>query len=295
MANEKNGLTRTQDLAVRAREIDFVTRFTRKWDALREILGIMRPVRKAPGTTLTAYEAKITLEDGAVPEGGEIPYSRAEITPVATAQLTLCKYAKAVSIEAVNEYGAQIAVQRTDEALLGELQGKVLDDFYAFLQTGSLTGTEKSFQMAVAMAIGRVMDKFKKLRRDSSRVVVFVNTLDAYRFLGASQLSVQSAFGVQYIRDFMGAHAVILSSEIAEGKVVAVPADNLVLYYIDPGDSDFKRLGLTYTVEGATNLIGFHAGGNYQTAVGECFAVMGMALWAEYLDGIAVITVTEGA
>ena len=291
---ENTNLTQAANLSVRAREVDFVTRFGRSWEALREVLGVTRPIRKQPGTTLVSYTAKVELEDGAVGEGEAIPYSQTSVQAVATAQLQLCKYAKAVSIEAVERYGAAVAVARTDDALLSELQGVVLDKFYAFLQTGTLTGQEADFQMAVAMAVGRVVDRFKRLRRDASRIVVFVNTLDAYRHLGAAQLTVQSAFGMQYIRDFMGASAVVLSSEIPSGKVIAVPADNLVLYYADPGDSQFRQLGLDYTVEGTTNLIGFHAGGNYQTAVGESFALMGMALWAEILDGIAVITVGAG-
>ena len=77
---------------------------------------------------------------------------------------------------------------------------------------------------------------------------------------------------------------------IARGTVIATPVENIDLYYIDPGDSEFARLGLQYTTDGETNLIGFHAQGNYGTAVGESFALMGMALWAEYLDGIAVVT-----
>ena len=67
--------------------------------------------------------------------------------------------------------------------------------------------------------------------------------------------------------------------------------DNIVLYYIDPSDSDFAQLGLDYTVQGETNLIGFHAEGNYSHAVGETYALMGMSLWAEYLDGISVVYV----
>ena len=35
--------------------------------------------------------------------------------------------------------------------------------------------------------------------------------------------------------------------------------------------------------------------GNYDTFVGENAALMGMKLWAEYLDGIANITVTAAA
>ena len=42
----------TNDITVTAREVDFVTRFGQNWDALREVLGIMRPIRKTPGTVL---------------------------------------------------------------------------------------------------------------------------------------------------------------------------------------------------------------------------------------------------
>ena len=287
----KANLTMTTDIRVKAREVDFVTRFTKNWDSLREVLGIMRPIRKDPGTTLAANEAYVVLQSGNVGEGEEIPYSKAGVRPVAFADLTLEKYAKAVSIEAVNKWGAAVAVQKTDAAFLNELQGNVLDRFYTFLQTGTLKSTETTFQMAIAMAIGKVVDKFKKMRRDYTNIVVFVNTLDAYRYLGAANLTVQNQFGIQYVKDFLGAQTMILSSEIPSGKVIATPAENIVLYYVDPGDSDFKDLGLDYTVQGETNLIGFHANGNYNTAVGESFALMGMKLWAEFLDAIAVVTI----
>lgn len=289
----KTNLTGTaQFTGVQAREIDFVTRFGTNWQSLREILGIMRPVRKAPGTKLTSYNATITLQDGEVGEGEEIPYSQATVKPVAYEDLTLKKWAKAVSIEAVEQYGAAVAVQKTDDAFLNELQTKVLDEFYTFAQTGTLKGTEKNFQMAVSMAIGKVVDKFKKMRRDASSIVVFVNTLDLYRYMGDAPITVQTMNGVQYIKNFLGAETMIVTSEIPENTVIAIPADNIVLYYVDPGDSDFKQLGLDYTVAGETNLIGFHANGNYTTAVGESFALMGMKLWAEYLDAIAVMSIS---
>lgn len=285
------GVTKVEDITVRAREVDFVTRFGKNWKALQDILGIVRPIKKAPGTTLTSYKATITLEDGDVAEGTAIPYSKAKVNPVSHADLSIEKYAKAVSIEAVNKYGAEVAVQKTDEAFLNQLQSNVMNRFYTFLQTGTLTSTETTFQMAIAMAIGKVKNKFESMDRDVTDIAVWVNTLDAYKYLGAAELTVQSAFGIDYIENFMGAKIMFLSSKIPSGKVIATPVENIDLYYIDPSDSDFAKLGLNYTVEGETNLIGFHANGNYSTAVGESFALMGLALWAEYLDGIAVITV----
>lgn len=296
----KDGLTVKNDIKVAVRELDFVTRFGKNWDALREILGIMRPIRKTPGTKLTSYEASMkseALQGGAsVGEGEEIPYTEFQVVPVAYDDIVLEKYAKAVSIEAVDKFGAAVAVQRTDEAFLNELQSKVMGDFYTFLKTkGTLTPKDPitSFQMGVAMAVGLVVDKFKKIHRDTTNIVVWVNTLDAYEYLGAAELTVQTAFGMQYVQNFLGAQTVILSSEIERGKIYATPVENIVLYYVDPGDGDYAQLGLNYTVQGETNLIGFHANGNYGTAVGESFAIMGMKLWAEYVDGIANITVTN--
>jgi hypothetical protein len=286
----KAGLTKVENIDVTARELDFVTRFANNWDSLREILGIMRPIRKANGTTLRSFTATVTLAQS-VGEGEEIPYSPAEVEEAFKEDITVEKYAKGTSIEAINKWGADIAIAKTDEAFLNELQGTVLDRFYTFLQTGQLTSTETTFQMAVAMAIGKVVDKFKKLRRDVTDIVVFVNTLDAYKYLGATELTLQTAFGMQYVKDFMGASTMILSSEIPSGKVIAVPSENIDLYYTDPADSEYARAGLVYTTDGITNLIGFHVEGNYKTAVGEVFALLGMKLWAEYLDGIAVITV----
>ena len=278
---------------ITARELDFVTRFGLNWEALREVLGIMRPIRKAPGSRLISYTSSVALEDGDVGPGKVIPYSKATIAQVSYADLDLKKYAKAVPIEDVNKYGAAIAVQKSDEAFLNELQGVVMDDFYGTLTTNSSalapTATPETLQMAVSLAIGLVRDKFKRMHRNVTNVVVFINTMDLYTYLGAAEVSLQTLFGLDYVKNFLGAQTVIVSSEIESGTVIAIPADNLVLYYIDPGDSEFAQLGLNYTVEGETNLIGFHANGNYSTAVGESFALMAMTLWMEYADGEAIV------
>lgn len=294
----KAGLTTAADINVTAREVDFVTRFAKNWDTLRTILGIMRPIEKAPGTKLASYETTMKSEElqggASVGEGEEIPYTEFEINPVYYEDITVEKYAKATSIEAVTKYGAAVAVEKTDDAFLNELQKNVLGRFYTFLKTGTLTGTEATFQMALAMAKGKVIDKFNKMNRTVTDVVGFVNVLDVYQYLGAADITIQTAFGFQYVKDFMGYSTVFLLSEpdIPRNTVIALPVENIDLYYVNPSNSDYAKLGLQYTTDGETNLIGFHAQGDYTHAVGECFALLGMRLWAEYIDGIAVITVS---
>lgn len=290
----KDNTTKVANLDVTAREIDFVSRFNNNWEALRSILGIMRPIRKEPGTVLKAYTASVTLQSGSVAEGDEIPYSLASVSEAAKSDITLSKYAKGVSIESVAKYGAEIAVQKTDDAFLNELQSNVLTRFYTFLNTGSLAVSATTWQEALALAKGAVLNKFATMRKTVTDVVAFANINDAYAYLGAAGITVQSEFGINYIKNFMGYSTIILcpDSDIVRGRVIAVPVENIDLYYVDPSDSDFKKLGLDYTVQGETNLIGFHAEGKYSHAVGEVYALMGMVLWAEYLDGIAVATVT---
>lgn len=279
---------------VTAREIDFVTRFSDNWEALRNILGITRPIRKTPGTQLVSYTASVALESGNVDAGEVIPYSKATIVQAAMSDVTVEKYAKAVPIEDVNLYGAAIAVEKSDDAFLTSLQNTVLTKFYTFLNTGSLTATAATWQAALAKAQGLVLNKFAEIQKDVTRIVGFANILDAYDYLGTADITVQTQFGLTYIENFMGYSVLFLlpADKIARNKVIATPVENIDLYYVDPGDSEFAQLGLQYTVQGETNLIGFHAQGNYTTAVGESFAIMGMTLWAEYLNGIAVVTVS---
>ena len=289
----KENLTKTADIQSTARVIDFVTRFARNWEHLREILGIMRPIRKEPGAILKSKTASVTLQSGNVGEGEEIPYSKATVIETPYEEMTVEKYAKAVSIEAIKTYGYDVAVGMTDDAFLYELQDNVTRRFYAYLNTGKLASSETTWQRALAMAKGLVINKFKQIHRTVTNVVGFANVLDLYDYLGDANITVQTAFGFQYVQNFMGFSTVFLLSdeEIPRGRVIATPVENIVLYYVDPSTSDFARAGLVYTTDGETNLIGFHVEGNYHTAVSESFAIMGMTLFAEYLDGIAVIDV----
>lgn len=288
----KANLTKTANI-IALREVDFVSRFANNWQELQDILGIHRLVKKTPGTILKSKYAEVSLQNGGIGEGESIPYSQAKVKEKDYAPIVMEKYKKAVSIEAINDHGYDAAVQMTDDQFLYELQGVVMDRFYAYIQTGTLRAIETTFQMALAMAQGRVRNRWKEMKRGISDVVGFCNILDAYSYLGAADITVQSAFGMNYIENFLGYSRLFLSSEIPQGYVIATPVENLVLYYLDPSDSDFARAGLEFRVDGETPLIGFHVDGNYDTLVSESTALMGMVLFAEYIDGIAVESIGD--
>ena len=295
MAVTPNTITTENFGDLQAKAIDLADRFDQNWEALREIMGVMRPIRKTPGTRLVSYKATVTLNETPHVEGDEVPLSSVTMEEVAHKDLTLTPDRTRVTAEMVAKYGAKLAVQRTDDAFLNELQGKVLDEFYAFALTGTLKDNFDNFQMAVAMAVAKVKDKFKKMRLNYSNIVVFANTLDVGRYQGAAQITMQNKAGIEYVKDFAGVSTMIVSSEIPEGTVVAIPVDNIILYYIDPSDGDFQELGLHYeTGFGETNLLGVAKTGVYGRVSGETHVLYGLTLWAEYLDGIAVVTFGQG-
>lgn len=287
--------TTTQQIQVNPREVDFVTSFGRDITALTEVMGISRPIRKANGTALRALTATGELQSGDVAEGDIIPLSQYGVTEKALATIALKKYRKAVTLEAIERNGYAAAVDMTDEEFKTQLQDEVLAQFYNFLLQGELTSEEDTFQMALAMAIGRVKDAFKKMHKAATGVAAFANTLDVYKYIGGADITVQTAFGMDYVENFMGADILFFSSEIPQGRVIATPTNNIVVYYVDPGDAEFAQAGLSYTTDAQVPYIGFHTEGNYQRAQSESYAIMGLTLFAEYLNGIAVVTLSDAA
>lgn len=290
-----DNLIKSADIQVTSRKIDFVTQFARNWQALQDVLGITRPIEKPNGTELSSKYAEGVLESGEVGEGEFIPRSHFTVKEKPYGKITVEKYAKEVSVEAVAEHGEEAAINMTDEEFLVELQETVSGRFYTYLKSGTMTFEEKTFQMAFAMALGKVKDKFKKMHRNVTGIAVFVNTLDLYAYLGSSEITIQTAFGFNYIKDFLGAELTFISSEIPRGKLIATPINNIVSYYVNPQNSGFAKLGLEYTTDGVTNLIGFAIKGDYDRATGVSYALMGFLLFAEYIDAIAVVTINPNS
>ena len=252
-----------------------------------DVLGIIRPIRKANGSVLKTKKVTGTLKDGHVAEGESIPLSEYKVEEEVFDTIQIEKFRKAVPIEAIAEKGYEAAVSDTDEQFRIDLQDNITDRLYAQLNSGSLVGHEATWQMAIAMAIGNVKHKFQQMKRNTTGIVVFVNTLDAYRYLGEANVSMQTAFGLTYIKNFLGADIVFLTDRVAEKTVVATPMNNIIAYYVDPSDSEFVKAGLSYTTDSTTGFLGFHVEGNYDRAISDMFAIMGLRLMCEYQDAIA--------
>ena len=288
MAAETN-LIKKEDL-VRAREIEFVTLFGESIKKLVEALGVTRKIPKQAGYTLKAYKATGTLQPGTVAEGDLIPLSKYQTQAVSYAEIVLKKWRKATSAEAIIEKGYDQAVQMTTDRMLKDVQKGIRTDFFTFLATGTGTATGATFQAALAQAWGQLQVLFED---DSIEAIYFMNPLDVADYLATAQITMQTAFGMTYVENFLGLGTVIFDSKVPEGTIYATAKDNIVLYYVPVNGSDIGN-AFSFTAD-QTGLIGIHEEADYKHMTAEDTVMSGIVLFAERLDGIVKSTITPGA
>lgn len=277
------------DLA-KVRDVDFSERFSAGIETLMKMLGVTRKIEKKAGEVLKVYKVTGTLEDGTVAEGEVIPLSKYQTTYTPIGEAVLKKWRKVTTAEAISSKGFGQAVNDTNNKMLKDIQKGIRSQFVTFLGTGEATAEGVGLQAAMAQVWG----KMQVLYEDTAiETVYFMNPLDVADYLGAAQISTQTAFGMSYIENFLGMGTAILASDIPKDKIYATAAENIVLYYIPVTSSDMAQ-AFDLTAD-ATGLIGIHTGPTYDNLSAETVAASGVGLFAENLGGIVVATISAGA
>lgn len=275
----------TTDEMKKVREVDFVSQFAHNSLAkLLEVLGVTRKIPLMEGTTMYVYSTSGTLQSGAVDEGEVIPLSQYETTKTPVGEITLKKWRKAVSAEAIKKSGYNASVVETDNALLRDVQAGIRSDLFSFLNgtiTGSTAVTGNGLQEALANAWAQLQIKFED---DTAEAVYFVNPLDVAPYLAKANISTQTAFGMNYVEDFLGLGTVIMSSRITQGEFVATAKENLIMYYLTMNGDIANAFELTAD---ETGYIGIKSGyQNEARAQIESLVMSGIDILVEYAAGV---------
>lgn len=281
----ENNLIKSADL-VKAREVEFTYMFGESIKKLVEALGVTRKIAKQAGTVLKAYKATGELQDGNVAEGDLIPLSKYHTEAVSFEEITLKKWRKATSAEAIIEKGYSQAVTMTTDAMMKDVQKGIRKNFFDFLATGTGKADGSTFQATLAQAWGQLQVLFED---DEIRAVYFMNPLDVADYLSTANITLQTAFGMTYVENFLGLGTVIFNSSVPKGKIYATAADNVVLYYIPVNGADLGE-AFSFTSD-ATGLIGIHEAPDYTNMTASDTVVSGIVLFAERLDGVVVGTI----
>lgn len=283
----EDNLIKKDDL-VWAREQEFTYMFGENLRKLMEALNITRKIPKQAGTNLKAYKAVGTLEDGNVEEGKIIPLSHYKTEPITFDEITLSKWRKATSAEAIIEKGYTQAVTMTTDRMLKDVQKGIRTKFFTFLASGTGQAAGDTFQETLAQAWGQLQILFED---DDFEAVYFMNPLDVADYLGSANISLQEAFGMTYVKDFLGLGTVIFNGSVPKGKIYATAKENIVLYYVPVNGADLNE-AFTFTSD-ELGLIGIHEKPDYDNMTASDTVICGIVLFAERIDGIVVGTIGE--
>ena len=284
----ETNMIKKADLA-RAREVEFVTIFGENLKKLTEALGVSRMIPKQAGTMLKAYRATGTLASGEVAEGETIPLSKYATEAVPIDEITLLKWRKATSAEAIIEKGYDQAVTMTTDKMLSDVQKGIRNKFFTFMGTGTGSASGATVQAALANAWGQLQVLFDD---DSIDSVYFMNPLDVAEYLGTAQITMQTAFGMSYVENFLGLGTVFFNSSVPQGKIYATAKQNLVVYYVPVNGADLNE-AFSFTSD-ETGLIGIHEEPDYTNMTASDTVINGMVLFAERIDGVVVSSIAAG-
>ena len=285
------GMIKKADLA-KAREVDYVWKFSDDIRGLLLLLGITRPIRVKSGTVLKAYKTTGELIDGSqVEEGATIPLSNFKTEVAFTKEAGIKKYRKAASAEAILKGGFDQAVIDTDKKALSEAHKDIKSDLVASLTPGSGTTSAGGIglQKTLANAAAKLAIKFEDTDYEP---VHFVNPEDLGDYLGTAQISLQSKYGLKYLEDFLGLGMVIVMSGISKGTTVSTAKENIQAYFVDVNEDNGLGEAFDFTTE-QTGLVGVHSVADYSNMSYATTMIDGVDFFPERVDGLVVGTISN--
>lgn len=273
------------DQMAKVREVDFVQRFAHNsLKKLMEALGVTRKIPMEEGTTMYYYTTTGTLQSGNVPEGEIIPLSQYQRNKVPIGEITLKKWRKASSAESIKKSGMNEAVNQTDKKLLSDIQKGIRSDFFTHLNSidGTVVGGT-TLQAVIAKSWAQLQVLFED---DAIQAVHFINPLTIGDYLATATITTQTAFGMQYIEDFLGMGTVVMNSMIPAGHVVSTAKENIILYYIGMNGDIASAFALTAD---ETGYVGIKSGyANNERAQIESLVMSGIQFLVEYAPGVVL-------
>ena len=268
----------------KAQNINIVNKFESSMAELLAVLGKSDVNILAPGTALNIYKSAGSLDADTVAENAEIPNSGITMEVAKTVVLTYSKYRNLTSVEKIGQLGYDIAVLGSNEAVLREVQGKVRKTIYDGLAEGTGSTTGATFQAACANAWGKVTEAFEG---EAVTPVFFVNPMDAAGYLGTANIITQSAFGMQYIQNFLGLGNALIDSNVPQGTVYGTACENIDICAANI--ASIADLGMHADRSG---IIAVHNGAKVENAAVQTVALCGLAAFPVYADRVVKATIS---
>lgn len=275
-AQDTNYTITTQDIAPEI-SIDMAYGLRDSVRKLREALGVTTMRKLDSGSTIKIYKTTKVNAPEQVGEGEVVPLTKFQRRLAQTINIALKKYRKSTSGEAIQADGFNHSVNETDAKLIAEIGKEIKQGFFTTVNAGTGTATAGStLQAACANLWAAIQAGFEDVEVEG-QTVFFVNPVDAAAYLGTNPVGLAEAFGLTYIKNFLGMGTLVISKEIAQGAPVATVSDNLKGAYI-AADGELAVFGYSFD---DTGLIGVsHNVANDRVSIDTC-AISGIRFYTE--------------
>ncbi|MDD3230031.1 MAG: hypothetical protein PHY23_10850 [Oscillospiraceae bacterium] len=269
--------------------VDFTSRIVKNISELQSVLGVSDLIPLSAGTDVRFYKMTQVNTPAQVAEGEVIPLTEIKRELVGTKSLTLQKYRKVTTAEAIQKVGRDVALNMTDEKLLSGVQSAIKAAFYSSLATGSGTATGSSLQVVLANLWAKLEGYY--VDEDVSPIY-FINPADVADYLGTASVTMQDVFGFTYIENFLGLGTAVVSPSVTVKSPIATAKENLAGAYAPVSGDVGQSFGLTAD---ATGLVGMSHSVKSDNASLETLLMSGVLFYPEFTDGVFKGTISTGA
>lgn len=262
---------------------------------LQRVLGIVDLTPMNVGTTVKQYKYEKTASPDQVGEGETIGLTKYTRKLVNSFELTLEKYRKRTTGEAIQKVGKDKAINDTDVLLEREIQSAIKEKFFTSLAGGTGTVAARtrnkldSLQKVLAGTWGAMSSYYKD---KNVSAVYFVNPLDIADYLANANVTVQTAFGFQYIENFLSLGTVVIDPSVPEGTVYGTVKENLNGVYVPSSGDVSTTFGFTFDSTGMVGMKHYLADDALSI---DTVLVSGAMFYAEDLSGIFKATIATAA
>lgn len=273
--------------------IDLTSRMTENINTLKRIISANELIPMASGSVIKMYKTVVKNKPAKMAGEGEvIGLTELERKLVNTVEMKLNKYRKQTPAEAIQKTGRNIAINETDEALIKSVQKEIKADFFKLLGTGTgtATATANGLQGACAAAWGKVQEVYEDV---DATPIYFIHPTDAANYLATAQVTMQTAFGLSYIENFLGLGDAFVSPAVAAGNVFATAKENLYLAYVPADNGDVAD---TFNlISDETGLIGMTHSLAAERASVDTLVMTGVKFYPEDVSKIIKVPVTAAS
>ena len=265
--------------------IDFTSRISQNIRELQELLGVIDLEPMAAGTEIKIYKWEVSELAEQVGEGEKIGLTKVKRALKETITLSLDKYRKNTTAEAIQRSGRDIAVNKSDEQLIKKVQKAIKGSLYVMLNAGTGTATGKDLQQVLANLWAELQEYYED---EDVNPIYFINPKDVADYLGTAQVTMQNAFGFTYIENFLGLGTAVISPQVAAKKPIATAKENLRGAYVPMSGDVAQTFSLTAD---ETGLIGMVHAMVTENATVDTLMMSCVKFFPEFADGVFIGTI----